>query len=120
MNTYYLQNEKVLYQVLHKCEPKFINLTVNQFNSSVYGTLLNANFETFKRIDNVWCDLELKVPESTEDQMYRRTLFKSNLNFLKLMNGSRGNNVITSFYQSLTKSFDFEFKLPLKPVNIQF
>lgn len=100
-------------------DPKLTNASVTTFNDGVHDTLICIKFEFLANIQNVIADAQWRLPDSADDNKYEKIFFRTRVNVKKILQGVRGNFLITLFVDSVLKSVDFELKFPMKKVRLQ-
>lgn len=95
--------------------PTFINYTQSITKDPEGNTLLNVTVYSFKTIYNHIFMLQIEAPDSNDDTEYRRLVFRSKMDLVKLLGGVRGNLFISAFHSTMKKFIDFELKAPFSP-----
>lgn len=95
-----------------------MNFSVVHWNDGIHNTVLNVTAKIFQQIENMFCLVELRLPEGSSDQNFQRSFFKTSLDVNKVIKGVRGNQLISFIYDKISESVDFEMKFPLKPVSV--
>lgn len=113
----FFQFALISYKLNYDCNKKFINATLTTYNDGVHDTLLCSKFEFYTSVHNIFTDFQWRIPESPGDMNYRNVFFRTKANVKKIMQGVRGNFLITIFADMLMKSLDFELKFPMKKVR---
>lgn len=71
----------------------------------------------WKSIENIFWNIKIQVPESDTDENFEKIFFTTDVDVDRLVKGVRGNYVISTLYNNLVKSMDFDFKFPMKAVS---
>lgn len=87
------------------------------FNDGIHDTKLNVTANFYRQVDNLFILLELRIPEFDGDMNFGRSLFRTILNGHKLLNGVRGNFLISLYMDALLKSLNFDPKFPMNSVR---
>lgn len=103
-----------------KSDPNLMNCTISISNDSVGNSVVNASYYIMRTVYNHIVLFEFRLPESTGDIEYRRIVFRSKLDFSKLIKGVRGNSYIESFFKVILDHIDFEMKAPFYPGYYRF
>lgn len=111
----------MVYNITFDNDPNFLKLNVTLFTRNENpSTIMNITFDLIKTLSNSYIYYEFNTPESDTDTKYLRQLFRSNIDVSKILQGIRGNFVISWLSDVLLKSFDFEIKFPIRPVRYQY
>lgn len=105
------------YKVNYIADKKLVNASVETFNDGIHDTLLNVTLDIYKAVQNVFVDFQIRLPESSDDNNYRTVFFRSKINAKKILQGVRGNFLITLFVDTIVKSLDFDLTFPMKKVR---
>jgi hypothetical protein len=80
------------------------------------GSLINASFDLKENLYGIILHLKVSMPLDGDDKYYGRELFKTSLNFERILNGIQESKMAKIFTDSITKSANIEPKFPLKKV----
>lgn len=105
------------FKVNYATNKKLVNASVETFNDGIHDTLLNAIIDLYKAVQNVFVDYQIRLPETPNDNNYKTVFFRSKINAKKVLQGVRGNILITLLVDTIVKSLDFELKFPMKKVR---
>lgn len=93
------------------------NASVSISNDGIHDTLINATFTTKVEVKKLLVYVSIRLPESRNDEQYKREFLKTTFDVEKLFNGIFSNVLGRSFMENFRSSANFELKLPLKTVS---
>jgi hypothetical protein len=96
------------------------NYTVELFNDEIHDTVFNGSTHYKEVITKYQIEFKVMTQIDENDKNYERELFRTNVDFGKMMKGIQGNFFLRSFMEAYTKSVDFELKLPFEKVKSQY
>lgn len=100
--------------------PKLCDFKVAYTHNENGDAVTNLTFDIHVNITKLLVYFNFKVPENKEDHEYRREMIKTVIDGGKLFKGSQSNYLVKFFFQSVAKYSDFDLKLPLAPVSMNF
>lgn len=86
-------------------------------NDGLHSFSANVTAETFVVITKIWIYVKISVPEDINDKKYGKQIFQTVVDVEKLFKGISGNFVMKTIGNSLIKSIDNDFKLPMQKVR---
>lgn len=92
-------------------------MSMSIFNDDIHNTRLNITINLEKPIENIFSNIQIRLPESDTDRNFEKIFFTTDVDFSKLVKGVRGNYIISILYNNLAKSMDFDLKFPMKAVS---
>lgn len=92
-------------------------MSMSILNDDIHDTVLNITLKVLKSIENMFWNIQLRVPESDTDQNFEKNFFTTDVNVGKLTQGVRGNFIISTIYDNIVKSLEYDLKFPMKSVS---
>lgn len=91
-------------------------LTVKVLSERNTNSIMNVTIEFKEVTQKLTAILTMNVPESENDQNYRREYFKSSVDVEKIFDGKFGSFIVKSFMENFIKSMEFVPKFPFEKV----
>lgn len=104
------------YQTQYEFDKRYVNVTINVINDGIHNTVMNVTADLYQTIENLFIDSEVRLEESPGDRNYGKIFFRSKMDGRKVLQGVRGNYLISILVDLVLKSMDFVPKLPAEKV----
>lgn len=91
------------------------NYSLRTRDDGVSSSLLNVTLNLLEEVIDARFEITVKMPESTKDSKFTRTLFRTTINMSRFLRGVGGNSLSKMLMSKIVETVDFEFKFPLKP-----
>lgn len=93
------------------------NASIKYTHDASGRSVTNGTFTTFVTINQITIYFKVLLAENGNDVGLRREFLRTSVDMDKLFKGIQSNKILRSYTDSLKKSMDFEWKLPLAPVR---
>lgn len=121
LTTLVLQVTSVLkFNVTIDFNPRFNNWSHSVYNDNIHTTKLNLSIDLYEDMSNIFVVYEVYLKDSAQDEEISNKVFSTNVNFMKLLKGVRGNIILNQFIEALQGSADFKIEMPLRKVRNYF
>lgn len=97
--------------------PPIANISVDFTHDATGQCIVNATFVTFVTFTKFLIYFKISLPENNFDRDFKRVLVSSVVEVEKVLKGMQSNLIISAIFFALRSSADFEFEMPLPPVN---
>lgn len=101
----------------YESDKKLANISISTFNDGIHNALINARFEFYSNVQNVFIKLQIRLPETPNDSKYEKIFFQSNVNVRKVLEGVRGNSLISLVSDIILESMNENLTFPLTKVK---
>lgn len=94
-----------------------VSLIYSTVPDGISSTVISCTVELFKVVENLKTEISINFPESPTDTKYLflEQVFRTSINFKKMLQGINGNSIIRSIAEKLLNSLNFTFEFPIKP-----
>lgn len=97
---------------------KYNNLTINYWHDDAGNAKVNMTLKSFFVCTKILVYIKLNIAEDIHDDLFKKELVRTQIDFNKLYDGIYGNLLIKGFMESLIQDIKQQnFSIPLKPVR---
>lgn len=97
--------------------PPIANISVDFTHDATGQCVANATFVNFVTFTKFMIYFKISVPENKFDSDFKRVFVSSVVEVEKVLKGMQSNLIISAIFFALRNSADFEYRMPLPPVN---
>lgn len=103
----------------HHVNTKFANFSVTYVSNGVQDIILNVTVENKSLIRKLVGYAKIMLPESPDDNEFKKEFFRVTIDHEKLLKGAFGGFIMRTFMENVKSSLDTEIKFPVKKVNLE-
>lgn len=107
----------MIFQIQYEFNSTLVNYSVSTFNDGIHDTVVSSSTDLYEKIFNIYCSFEIRVAESPSDTKYQRILYRTSMDMKRILQGVRGNMMTSLIVDNILQKANFDFKLPLEPVQ---
>lgn len=97
---------------------KYNNLTLNYWHDDTGNAVVNVALKTFYVTTKVLVYIKVNIAEDAHDDMFKKELLRTQIDYQKLYDGIYGNVLIRGFMESIIHDIKRQnLTIPIKPVR---
>lgn len=109
---------KVVFEDIRN-EQRNLNIVKSIFKIRNYtsesSSVLNISFQLLQTIENIKAEVQLRFPESPEDEQYLREIFRTSIDIAKIFKSLKATTIVRNGISKVLDSFNGTADFPLLP-----